>query len=219
MESSAVILALALATVGLTPATEEEAPVEAAYGLDDRSRIIPARGKVKCPKVPLTRYKGEIIRYHKPVRVYEGFVPRLKRFEEVVRDVAVEVYGRAPRSMRHLGSYNCRRIRAYPEWLSEHAFGNGIDISAFTFAALSRADRADSELPRSLQRSFKVTVEKHWGKKKGLSGSHHSVFLDTLAKRLVARQDIFRVLLGPGFPGHHNHFHFDCGPYRMVEIW
>lgn len=225
-------LAVALALVGLTPAPALASDADAdaddpassdadAYGLDDHTRTIPSRGKVPCPKVPLTRYPGEVIRYHKPVTVYEGFVPRLKRFEQVVHDVAVEVYGRAPRRLRHLGTYNCRRIRAYPDWLSEHAFGNGIDIAAFHFPALPKADRSASELPRHLRRAFKVTVERHWGNHSAKSTTKrlHARFLETLARRLVDRPDIFRVLLGPGYPGHHNHFHFDCGPYRMVEIW
>jgi hypothetical protein len=213
---------LTLALVALNPAPSESAPEAEpapAYGLDDHSRTIPARGKVKCPKIPMTRYKGDHIRYHKPVTVYEGFVPRLKLFEQVVASVAVEVYGRAPRKIRHLGTYNCRRIRSYPEWLSEHAFGNGIDVAAFEFAALPRADRKSSPLPNRLRRGFKVSVEEHWGKTQGVAGAHHAKFLDTLARRLVNRPDIFRVLLGPGYPGHHNHFHFDVGPYRMVEIW
>ncbi len=224
----APVLALALVALNPSASAADDATKDPAadgdatpldYPLDDHARTIPARGKVKCPKIPLTRYKGEVVRFHKPVTVYEGFVPRLTRFEQVVHDVALEVYGRAPRRIRHLGPYNCRRIRAYPEWLSEHAFGNGIDISAFEFAALPRAERKASELPRRLKRSFRVTVEDHWGKTKGVAGTHHAKFLETLARRLVDRQDIFRVLLGPGYPGHHNHFHFDCGPYRMVEIW
>jgi hypothetical protein len=35
----------------------------------------------------------------------------------------------------------------------------------------------------------------------------------------VARDDIFRVLLGPAFPGHKTHFHFDVAPWRLVDIW
>jgi hypothetical protein len=27
------------------------------------------------------------------------------------------------------------------------------------------------------------------------------------------------VLLGPGYPGHYNHFHFDMASFRMVQIF
>jgi hypothetical protein len=43
--------------------------------------------------------------------------------------------------------------------------------------------------------------------------------LKTLARRLIGRKDVFRVLLGPGYPGHQNHFHFDMAPFTMVQIF
>jgi BirA family biotin operon repressor/biotin-[acetyl-CoA-carboxylase] ligase len=36
---------------------------------------------------------------------------------------------------------------------------------------------------------------------------------------LIGRDDVFRVLLGPGYPGHDTHFHFDMAPWRMVQIF
>ena len=48
---------------------------------------------------------------------------------------------------------------------------------------------------------------------------HHARFLDELARALVADKTIFRVMLGPGYPGHKDHFHFDMAPYRLVKIW
>ena len=190
----------------------------AAYPLDHLSRTVPERGRVRCPKVPMVRYRGDVVRFSKPVTVFEGFAPRLRRFEEVVRDTAIEVYGRAPRRIRHLGTFNCRRIRGYPTWISEHGLGNGIDIAAFQFPALPKAARAASQLPRALRRHFTVSVLKHWDGR-GAAGRVHARFLKTLVRRLVARGDgVFHTLLGPGYPGHANHFHFDCGPLRMVEM-
>jgi len=186
------------------------------YPLDDVSRMTPPRGKVKCPKLDLVKHKGESVQYHKPVKVHPAFQERLKRFEKVVYDTAIEVYGRAPSKIRHMGTYNCRRIRAYPDYLSEHALGNGIDVAGFDFSRLPRGESLPDGLPSSLKRSFRVRVEKHWDSNTR-SGKVHARFLRLLSKRLIARDDIFRVLLGPGFPGHHNHFHFDCAPYDMVE--
>ena len=191
---------------------------ESAYPLDEVSREIPPRGRVQCPSVPIVRYEGRILRYHRPLRVYEGFRDRLEKFEAVVRDTAIEVYGRAPRKIVHLGTYNCRRIRSFPDLVSEHGLGNGIDVEGFDFPRLASGAEAPEGLPKRLRRPFKVRLLKHWNAKRG-PGKVHSRFLRTLATRLIERKEIFRVLLGPAFPGHKNHFHFDCAPYRKVEIF
>lgn len=188
-----------------------------SYGLDGIERIISPKGKVHCPEVEMVRYKGDVIRYHKPVRVYVGFKDRLEKFEKIVEETAIEVYGRAPKRIRHIGTYNCRRIRRYPEFLSEHGLGNGIDIQAFEFGpARGKAQRKAAPNKR-LRRAFKVSVEKHWGRTKGVD-KIHAEFLEKLTDKLVERDDVFRVLLGPAFPGHKNHFHFDCAPWRIVEL-
>ena len=43
--------------------------------------------------------------------------------------------------------------------------------------------------------------------------------LADLARRVIARPEVFRTVLGPAYPGHHNHFHLDCAPYRVVEVF
>jgi len=132
-----------------------------------------------------------------------------------VQEVAIEVYGRAPVKIRHMGTYNCRRIRLYPTYVSEHGMGNAIDIAEFQFARARGEERTTA--PRGTKRGFSVSVLKHWNKRRGVSAVH-ARFLRRLTDRLVARKDIFRVLLGPSYPGHKNHFHFDCSPWRIVEI-
>ena len=186
------------------------------YPLDTVGRVVPRRGPLRCPEVELVRYRGDTVRYHKPVKVFVGFRERLRLFEEVVRDAAVEVYGRAPRRIKHMGTYNCRRIKAYPFLLSEHALGNGVDVAGFDFGPAARGDERAKSLPRRLRRSFKVRVLKHWDGK-GAAGRLHARFLRSLARRLIARPEVFRVMLGPGYPGHKNHFHFDCSPWRLVD--
>ncbi len=203
---------------GLFWSTAATAQEYGTYPLDNVARkATKKRGKVICPKVPLTRYRGEIIKYHSPLRVYTGFVDHLKKFEEVVKTTAEEFYGRAPHRIRHVGTYNCRIISGYPDLVSEHGMGNGIDIAGFDFKPLPRSERKDSPLPKKLQRSFRVRLLKHWNE--GPEKDIHAQFLDTLARRLVARKDIFRVLLGPSYPGHKDHFHFDMSPWRLVDIW
>ncbi len=215
------VVSLSVGTVLFAPSLEAAAaatvpaPLE-AYPLDAISRTVPPRGRLRCPKVPLTTYRGDIVRYHHPVRVFTGFVPRLRLFEAVVRDVATELYGRAPRRIVHLGTYNCRRIAAYPEMLSEHALGNGIDVAGFDFGRLPRRAKVPPGTPARFRHAFSIRLAKHWDAKG--RETIHARFLRELARRLIARPDIFRVLLGPGYPGHSNHFHFDCGPYRFVAI-
>ena len=204
---------VALATVSPAAAQGDLSPND-TYALDTVSREVAARGQLRCPKVPMSRYAGDLVPYHSELYVAAAFVERLRRFEAIVRDVAVEVYGRAPRRIRHLGTFNCRRIGGYPTMMSEHGIGNGIDVAGFDFGR----GRVGAEVPASLKRPFKITLLKHWDAK-GPKGGLHRRFLHTLARRVVARQDVFRVLLGPGYPGHKNHFHFDMAPFRMVEIW
>ena len=62
-----------------------------------------------------------------------------------------------------------------------------------------------------------VRLERHWdgtGK-----NAPHAAFLRALAERIIARPDIFHVVLGPAWPGHKNHFHLDHAPYRVVEVF
>ena len=209
------IIAFLLASLALQAS---DSRAEEAYPLDTVDRAVKTRrGKVVCPKLAFVSYRGTGVRYHRAVRVHPAFAKRLVEFEKVGNTVALEVYGRVPRTMKHMGAYNCRRIGGYPEFLSEHALGNGIDVAGFDFGPLPRAERRKSPLPRALQRSFKVRLGKHW--QRTGRWAVHARFLDTLARRLVAREDIFRVLLGPAFPGHKTHFHFDVAPWRLVDIW
>jgi hypothetical protein len=179
-----------------------------AYPLDGIERTIAARGAVVCPRVETVAYAGTRFRYASPVRVHPAFAERLRAFEEVVVELARQHFGRGPATMLHAGTYSCRRIAAYPTLLSEHGLGNGIDVVGFSFPAARAA-------PAGLRRSFTVTLA-DW---QNPPRTPRARFLDELAHRLVARRDIFRVLLGPAYPGHRGHFHFDVAPFRLVAIW
>jgi hypothetical protein len=210
-----ITLLLASLAVGHSPVPLS--PTASGYGLDGVSRkAISRRGKLKCPKVRMVKYRGTHLRYQRATWVFTGFATRLARFEQVVSKVAKDVYGRAPSRINHMGTFNCRRIGGYPNLISEHGLGNGIDVAGFRFSKAPQADRAKA--PASLRGAFNVSVLKHWDAKRGV-GRVHARFLHQLARALVKRQDIFRVLLGPGYPGHKNHFHFDVAPYRLVQIW
>ena len=152
------------------------------------------------------------------MQVHPAFRDRLRALEKLVAETAVEHYGRAPTKILHLGALNCRRIRLYPDWLSEHALGNALDVAGFAFAPLPRKQTLPEGLPRALRGRFEVMLVPHWTATRG-TGALHSAFLRDLARRLIARTDIFRAVLGPAWPGHKNHFHLDCAPYRMAEVF
>lgn len=116
--------------------------------LDSLERTVDPAGKIQCPKVELVHYPGDVVHYASPLRVNPDFRARLRLFEQVVRETATEIYGRPPRQITHLGSFNCRRIRKWPEYLSEHGLGNAIDISGFDFPPLPRKAKIPPDLPR-----------------------------------------------------------------------
>lgn len=196
-----------------------EAPLE-PYPLDELGRSVPTTGRMRCPEVERVRYEGSALRWKTPLEVHPAFEKRLAAFEAIAVGVAEKIYGRAPTRIRHLGSYNCRRIRRYPDLLSEHGLGNAIDVAGFEFPALSARERKTSKLPKALQRAFSVTVLDHWDGKGADDSPNglHRRFLHELTAALEAHPEVFRVMLGPAYPGHRNHFHFDCAPYRLVVL-
>jgi hypothetical protein len=206
----AQIAFLVVALAGVAEAQEEP-----AYPLDSLERTTSTKGRLKCPNLPKVKYRGRHLRYHKPTLVYSEFLGRLERFEKIVAETATEFYGRAPRRLKHIGTYNCRRIRKFPDLLSEHALANAIDVEGFDFGPAPKGARGS--LPhKRLRRSFRVRVADHWKRDKGVAAIH-SRFLRTLVDRLQ-EQKLFRVMLGPAWPGHHDHFHFDMAPYELVEL-
>jgi len=209
-----VVLTLTLAGPSTAAGPDPEPP----YGLDTISRSVGKTGVFQCPSVDLVDYRGDTIKYDPWVRVYSGFRDRLKKFEEVVDQVARETYGRPPIRIKNLGTYNCRRMAAYPEWISEHGLGNAIDVAGFDFGPLPKGATLPAGLPASFKNGFEVRVLGHWSGKTR-DALIHGRFLKTLARRLIGRRDVFRVLLGPGYPGHVNHFHFDMAPFTMVQIF
>lgn len=190
---------------------------ERAYPLDALPREVGGSGAIRCPEVELVRYGGDLVRYRGGTRVHPAFRERLRRFEAIVRDTAVAVYGRAPTHMRLMGTYACRRIRRIDGLVSEHAFGNAIDVAGFDFAAARDPALAANAPDPRLARAFGVTVLRHWEGRDGLAAIH-ARFLHTLARRLLAEPDLFRVLIGPADPDHRNHLHLDCAPYHYVRL-
>jgi hypothetical protein len=218
MSRRRLVVAIGLCASALAAPAAADPPKEPAYPLDPIPRSAPETGDLTCPEVPLEYYRGDVVHYQPPVWIYTGLRPHLAVLERVVRDVGVEVYGRAPDRIVELGGYGCRRMREHDGVLSEHALGNAVDVEGFDFGHLPK----DKSLPKGLDKAFvngfEVRVLRHWGKKTG-HAAVHARFLRTVIERLAAREDGFRVLLGPGYPGHKNHFHFDMAPLRLVQVF
>jgi hypothetical protein len=193
-------------------------PAQAVYPLDDQPRTLDEGATLPCEAsaLPLVRYQGDSLRYQKPLQIHPAFRAQLAAFEQIVAAVAREHYGRVPKQIVHLGGYSCRRMRRYPTWVSEHALGNAIDVAGFDFAPARKQERQPG-LPPALRRAFTVRLDKHWNARG--AGVAHNRFLRALAQALIDRPDVFRVVLGPAWPGHHNHFHLDHAPYRVIEVF
>jgi hypothetical protein len=103
-----------------------------------------------------------------------------------VQPAALAWFGQGIREIRSGGAYACRRLNHQPgARLSEHAFGNAMDIMAFI-----------------LTDGTVVTVKGGWRGQPAEQG-----FLRDVLHAACAR---FRTVLGPGSEAfHYDHFHFD----------
>jgi hypothetical protein len=213
-----LLLGASLATLTLDAAAVATPTNDGPYPLDALSRQLPPGTPFGCPPVDLVDYRGDTIRFHPPAKVISEFKDRLEKLSAVVAVVATEVYGRPPLAIVDLGTFACRRMERHPRFLSEHGLGNAIDVAGFDFGPLPKGASLPAGLDKAFKNGFEVRVLTHWKAKTG-HAAVHARFLKTLVRRLIARNDIFRVLLGPGYPAHSNHFHFDMAPFRLVQIF
>ncbi|HTV24097.1 MAG TPA: extensin family protein [Polyangiaceae bacterium] len=188
-----------------------------AYPLDPIERRVDAGVRMECSARGLVNHRGQLVPYQGAVRVDPAFRERLLRFEQVLLDVATDVYGRAPSRVRHFGAYVCRSTRNRAYRMSEHALGNAIDIAGFDFARAKKHQPLAAGLPRALSGPFQIRVAKHWTPSDASAvAAVHARFLRELADRLSDRSDVFRGMIGPSRSDHSDHFHFDMSPWRYV---
>ena len=181
-----------------------------SYVLDDVDRSPPAKGRRPvCATADLVTYKGKLLRYEAPVTVHAAFAERLTRFEEVVRDVGIDVYGRAPKTLHHGGAFSCRTTQSGIRW-SEHALGNALDLEGFTFAPTN-----DKKVDPKLRGPLRLHVGEVW---RDGSAAHAKRFFALLVERLRARDDVFRAIIGPPDPVHTTHLHLDAGRWTYARL-
>jgi hypothetical protein len=188
------------------------------YPLDELDRDTVSEA---CPELPLITYAGTSVRYPRPVRIVAPLVSHLARLERLAVQLATGIYGRAPTTLMHAGTYVCRPIRARVGRWSEHALGNAIDLVGFGFVALPKSPPGTADpgkdLPKGLRGRFEVRVGRDWHQKDDEVSKLHAHFLHALAITL-ANEHTFRGLIGPPDPDHLGHLHLDMGPWQLVRM-
>ncbi len=119
---------------------------------------------------------------------------RLADFERVAQDEARAQLDDSVVRVGTLGTYNCRSVRGWSSLLSEHAFGNAIDVARF-----------------DLRRGRSVLVSRDFERFVAAPVTPRGRFLRRLYDRLRA-SDAFANVRGPEDDAlHRDHFHLDRG--------
>ena len=186
---------------------------------------------MNCGSQQLSVYGGTRIKLEPRITAAEPFQARVARFEELVARLGQEVYGRAPSRILNAGAYACRRVEHRQGRVSEHAFGNALDVTGFRFPALPTGRSAsrngaaevvqwDQALPKPLQRAFTLTVLRDYPPQSGVSEEvalRHREFFEKLARALRSTK-LFRSAIGPADPRHRTHLHLDMGPWTYLDL-
>ena len=152
----------------------------------------------EAPEGVAIRRGGAGLRFQPQARVNCAFAQRLERFETIMQEEARNILKSPVTSIVHLGTYNCRKMAAYPDWVSEHSFANAIDVATFV-----------------LKNGRRVEVERDWVRADKPAVSAAAQFLRRLTRRLYDEK-VFSVVLTPSFDAHHkNHLHLDGAPYSV----
>ena len=119
---------------------------------------------------------------------------QLARFsEDELQSAARDVLGTTVKRLRHIGTYNCRSMRQFKGVLSQHAFANAIDVSAF--------ELANGNI---------INVARDWR-----ANDAKGTFLKRVSSDAC---DAFHVAVSPdGDANHFNHLQWDMGPNRSCR--
>jgi hypothetical protein len=180
-----------------------EERLRAAGVVFQRASLPPRRGAKGVPvcgadQAVVYRSGPEKIRYGSAPLVSCGMALALARFETVLNEEARRELGQPVVRLSHLGTYNCRTMARYPDWVSEHSYANAIDIESFT-----------------LKNGRKFSVLQSFGKQRPEARRVEAQFLEHLGQRLYD-DGVFSVVITPHFDAlHKNHFHLDLARYRV----
>ncbi len=118
----------------------------------------------------------------------------LNDFErQILQPMAQRHFGQHVARIHHFGAYACRARSGNAGRLSEHAKGRAIDVSGF--------ELADGTV---------IKIKDHWR-----NSGNRSQFLRDVSRGACG---IFQVVLSPNHDAaHHDHLHFDIGPWRLCD--
>ncbi len=161
---------------------------QSAYNAPDyeqpAQRLPPALGPARGPYTPVNMPQAEL----KPAaKLACPIVSALDRWVgDGVQPAAMHWFHSPVVEIHQIGSYSCRdMVGARTRHISEHAFGNALDISGFTLAD-----------------GRKITVKNGWHGSPEEQGFLHDVQLYAC--------ETFTTVLAPGYnPEHYNHIHVD----------
>lgn len=127
-----------------------------------------------------------------------GMALALARFERLLNEEASRVLGSRVVRIEHIGTYNCRKMTRFRQMVSEHSYGNAIDIRRFT-----------------LENGRSLAVLPDFGPIDREPARQAGVFLRGVARRSYD-EGVFSVVCTPFFDSlHRDHFHFDLARYRV----
>lgn len=122
----------------------------------------------------------------------------LARFEAIAQELAQQYLGSRIRKITQIGTYNCRKMARFQDMVSEHSYGNAIDLQSF-----------------QLENWKTISVLKDFGPLDQAPVTPEALFLHALANRLFD-DGAFSVVLTPYFDANHkDHFHLDQARYRL----
>jgi hypothetical protein len=160
---------------------------------------VPKRSKVVCGSPQVVTYvKGPGgIAYNSPPLLTCGMALALASFERITQQEAKRIFRSQVAYVDHLGTYACRVIAAYPDWVSEHSYANAIDIARFV-----------------LKNGKTIDVLHDFDVRAGEPTRPAGAFLRAVSRR-ANDEDVFSHVLTPFFDaGHRNHFHVDLARFR-----
>jgi hypothetical protein len=110
---------------------------------------------------------------------------------EIAQPAALAWFGEQIVEVKQLSSFSCRRIGGSGT-MSEHGYGNAIDVAAFTF-----------------QSGRTITVKHGWRGAPDERGFLRQIHAGAC--------EVFTTVLGPGYDAaHHDHFHLDLARRNSV---
>lgn len=187
------------------PLPECEAKLKRA-GISFRAASLPlkterARGAeiISCGAEQVVSYRGgpAKIRYSSWPTLTCRMALALSRWEQVLQEQAQLELGQRVTRLTQGGTYNCRKMVRF-DFVSEHSYGNAIDIRDLTLADGRR-----------------LTVARHFGALTAPPQTREARFLRRVAERAFDER-LFSVVLTPYWDRlHHDHFHLDLARYHV----